>query len=219
MPERASGTRVITHVVCAVLRSGWMGFHSNGESMRWGVGTEKTSSYGGLCGANIRPLALKGVTAIRKAVPDSVIMATGGIDSADVALQFLYAGAPGHRRLASRVPPFWLAHVACLAACCVCALTPLDCRRRAAAAGVHGGDEPGLHRGGRLLQRPAHAALPAGAQGPQGLGLPEPRLQAGPPLPAREEVRPLRDGASRGNWAPLGAARTACAQAHGRSAK
>jgi len=74
--------------------SGFVGFHSNLNAMRWGVGKQKLSSYGGLCGSNIRPLALRAVTAIHRKYPDISIMATGGIDSADVALQFLYAGAP-----------------------------------------------------------------------------------------------------------------------------
>lgn len=42
--------------------SGWVSFHSDGRAGRWGVGKEHKSSYGGLCGAAIRPLALRGVT-------------------------------------------------------------------------------------------------------------------------------------------------------------
>lgn len=74
--------------------SGFIGFHSNLDAMRWGVGKDKKSSYGGLCGANIRPLALRAVTAIHNKYPEINIMGTGGIDSADVALQFIMAGAP-----------------------------------------------------------------------------------------------------------------------------
>ncbi len=41
----------------------------------------------------VRPVALRAVSAIAKALPGFPILATGGIDSADVALQFLHAGA------------------------------------------------------------------------------------------------------------------------------
>lgn len=74
--------------------SGFIGFKSNLDAMRWGVGKDHKSCYGGLCGANIRPLALRAVTAIKKKHPEIHIMGTGGIDSADVALQFIYGGAP-----------------------------------------------------------------------------------------------------------------------------
>jgi len=39
-------------------------------------------------------MALRAVTAIAKALPDFPILATGGADSAETALQFLHAGAP-----------------------------------------------------------------------------------------------------------------------------
>jgi len=57
------------------------------------VGTEKKTTYGGVSGNAIRPIALKAVSAIARALPGYPILATGGCDSADVALQFLYAGA------------------------------------------------------------------------------------------------------------------------------
>ncbi len=38
-------------------------------------------------------MALKAVSAIANAIPGYPILATGGIDSADVTLQFLHAGA------------------------------------------------------------------------------------------------------------------------------
>ncbi|RXG55875.1 Dihydropyrimidine dehydrogenase [NADP(+)] [Armadillidium vulgare] len=41
----------------------------------------------------IRPIALRAVTAIAKALPGFPILATGGIDSADAGLQFLLGGA------------------------------------------------------------------------------------------------------------------------------
>jgi len=46
-----------------------------------------------MSGNAIRPIALRDVTAIGKSIPGYPILATGGIDSADVGLQFLYAGA------------------------------------------------------------------------------------------------------------------------------
>jgi dihydropyrimidine dehydrogenase (NADP+) len=84
----ASGVTAINTV------SGLVGFHTHDASpSRRGVGTALNTTYGGLCGNNIRPLALKGVSAIAKKVPGIPIMATGGVDSADVAVQMMYAGA------------------------------------------------------------------------------------------------------------------------------
>lgn len=57
------------------------------------VGRESLTTYGGVSGNAIRPLALRAVTAIAKALPGFPILATGGIDSAETALQFLLAGA------------------------------------------------------------------------------------------------------------------------------
>lgn len=44
-------------------------------------------------GNAIRPIALRAVSAIAKALPGFPILATGGIDSAETGLQFLHAGA------------------------------------------------------------------------------------------------------------------------------
>lgn len=44
-------------------------------------------------GNAIRPIALRAVSAIARALPDFPILATGGIDSAESGLQFLQAGA------------------------------------------------------------------------------------------------------------------------------
>ena len=72
--------------------SGLMGLR--GDSSAWpAVGTERRTTYGGISGNAIRPIALRDVTAIGNALPGFPILATGGIDSADVGLQFLYAGA------------------------------------------------------------------------------------------------------------------------------
>lgn len=83
----ASGVTAINTV------SGLTGFHTDSTPGRIGVGSHKDMTYGGLCGNNIRPLAFKGVSAIAKRIQGIPIMATGGIDSADVTVQMLYAGA------------------------------------------------------------------------------------------------------------------------------
>jgi len=65
-----------------------------GDGTPWpGVGSEKKTTYGGVAGNAIRPIAMKGVSAIARAIPGFPILATGGIDSADVGLQYLHAGA------------------------------------------------------------------------------------------------------------------------------
>lgn len=72
--------------------SGMMGLRADGSS--WpAVGAEKRTTYGGVSGNAARPVALKAVSSIARHLPGYPIMATGGCDSADVALQFLYAGA------------------------------------------------------------------------------------------------------------------------------
>lgn len=72
--------------------SGLMGLNSRAEA--WPrIGKEKLTTYGGVSGNAIRPVALKAVSAIAKALPGFPILATGGIDSADAGLQFLQAGA------------------------------------------------------------------------------------------------------------------------------
>ncbi|CAF1037366.1 unnamed protein product, partial [Didymodactylos carnosus] len=72
--------------------SGIMGIRH--DSTAWpSVGKGKKTTYGGVSGNAIRPIALRAVSAIAKALPGYPILATGGIDSADAAMQFLYAGA------------------------------------------------------------------------------------------------------------------------------
>ena len=73
--------------------SGLTGFHTDATPGRFGVGSANDTTYGGLCGNTIRPIAFKGITKIAQRIPGIPIMATGGIDSADVAVQMLYAGA------------------------------------------------------------------------------------------------------------------------------
>ncbi|KJE90453.1 hypothetical protein CAOG_08545 [Capsaspora owczarzaki ATCC 30864] len=68
--------------------------HLKGDATAWpGVGNDKRTTYGGVSGNAIRPIALKAVSAISRNFPGFPILATGGIDSADAALQFLHAGA------------------------------------------------------------------------------------------------------------------------------
>uniref|UniRef100_UPI001939D4E7 dihydropyrimidine dehydrogenase [NADP(+)]-like n=1 Tax=Styela clava TaxID=7725 RepID=UPI001939D4E7 len=72
--------------------SGLMGLHSDGSA--WPrVGASKKTTYGGMSGNAIRPIALRAVSAIARALPGFPILATGGIDSAEVGLQYLQAGA------------------------------------------------------------------------------------------------------------------------------
>eukprot|EP00088_Acartia_fossae_P032309 TRINITY_DN3308_c0_g1_i6.p1 TRINITY_DN3308_c0_g1~~TRINITY_DN3308_c0_g1_i6.p1 ORF type:complete len:1069 (-),score=295.18 TRINITY_DN3308_c0_g1_i6:247-3453(-) len=72
--------------------SGLMGLNMKGVA--WpAVGKEKKTTYGGVSGNAVKPMALKAVSAIAKALPGFPILATGGIDSADVTMQFLLAGA------------------------------------------------------------------------------------------------------------------------------
>ncbi|XP_043464218.1 dihydropyrimidine dehydrogenase [NADP(+)] isoform X2 [Leptopilina heterotoma] len=72
--------------------SGLMGLHGDGSP--WPVvGRNKLTTYGGVSGNAIRPMALRAVSAIANSLPGFPILATGGIDSAEVALQFFHCGA------------------------------------------------------------------------------------------------------------------------------
>uniref|UniRef100_A0A1B0CRF4 Dihydropyrimidine dehydrogenase [NADP(+)] n=1 Tax=Lutzomyia longipalpis TaxID=7200 RepID=A0A1B0CRF4_LUTLO len=72
--------------------SGLMSLKS--DSSPWpGVGLEKRTTYGGVSGNATRPMALRAVSAIANALPGFPILGIGGIDSSDVALQFLQCGA------------------------------------------------------------------------------------------------------------------------------
>jgi len=57
------------------------------------VGTDQKTAYGGMSGNGIRPIALKAVSAIRRALPNFPILGSGGMDSPESAMQFLNAGA------------------------------------------------------------------------------------------------------------------------------
>ncbi|MGH0154736.1 UNVERIFIED_CONTAM: hypothetical protein FKN15_048119 [Acipenser sinensis] len=72
--------------------SGLMGLRADGTP--WpAIGGGKRTTYGGVSGNAIRPIALRAVSAIARALPGFPILATGGIDSAESGLQFLHAGA------------------------------------------------------------------------------------------------------------------------------
>ena len=72
--------------------SGLMGLMP--DSKAWpNVGPSGTTTYGGYSGNGIRPIALRAVSAIARELPGFPILATGGCDSAESALQFLLAGA------------------------------------------------------------------------------------------------------------------------------
>ncbi|XP_042661460.1 dihydropyrimidine dehydrogenase [NADP(+)] isoform X3 [Tyto alba] len=72
--------------------SGLMGLKA--DSTPWpAVGGELRTTYGGMSGNAIRPIALRAVSAIARALPGFPILATGGIDSAESGLQFLHSGA------------------------------------------------------------------------------------------------------------------------------
>lgn len=57
------------------------------------VGTDKRTTYGGVSGNATRPQGLRAVSSIANKLPGFPILGIGGIDSADVALQFLQCGA------------------------------------------------------------------------------------------------------------------------------
>ncbi|XP_009575257.1 PREDICTED: dihydropyrimidine dehydrogenase [NADP(+)]-like, partial [Fulmarus glacialis] len=72
--------------------SGVMGLKA--DSTPWpAVGGGLRTTYGGMSGNAIRPIALRAVSAIARALPGFPILATGGIDSAESGLQFLHSGA------------------------------------------------------------------------------------------------------------------------------
>uniref|UniRef100_A0A6I8QZJ9 Dihydropyrimidine dehydrogenase [NADP(+)] n=1 Tax=Xenopus tropicalis TaxID=8364 RepID=A0A6I8QZJ9_XENTR len=72
--------------------SGLMGLKA--DATPWpAVGRGSRTTYGGVSGNAIRPIALRAVSAIARALPGFPILATGGIDSAESGLQFLHSGA------------------------------------------------------------------------------------------------------------------------------
>ena len=86
LPGGADGVTAINTV------SGLMGLKPNSNA--WpAVGKEQRTTYGGLSGSAVRPVALRNVSAIGKHVKDLAIMAAGGVESPETALQFLHCGA------------------------------------------------------------------------------------------------------------------------------
>ena len=72
--------------------SGLMGLKANANA--WpAVGVEQRTTYGGVSGSAVRPVALRNVSAIGNSLPGFGIMAAGGVESAETTLQFLLCGA------------------------------------------------------------------------------------------------------------------------------
>jgi dihydropyrimidine dehydrogenase (NADP+) len=72
--------------------SGLMGVRQSGFA--WpAVGKQGLTTYGGVSGNATRPMALKAISSIANKLPGTPIMGAGGIDTADIALQFLMCGA------------------------------------------------------------------------------------------------------------------------------
>lgn len=69
--------------------SGLMGLRT--DSTAWpSVGSTQRTTYGGVSGNAIRPIALRAVTHIARHLPGFPILATGGIDSAEVDRNYLF---------------------------------------------------------------------------------------------------------------------------------
>uniref|UniRef100_A0A182Y4Z6 Dihydropyrimidine dehydrogenase [NADP(+)] n=1 Tax=Anopheles stephensi TaxID=30069 RepID=A0A182Y4Z6_ANOST len=58
------------------------------------VGADKRTTYGGVSGNATRPQAMRAISLIANKLPGFPICGIGGIDSAEVALQFIQCGAP-----------------------------------------------------------------------------------------------------------------------------
>lgn len=72
--------------------SGLMSLRADGTP--WpAVGSDRRTTYGGVSGNATRPQAMRAISAIANQVPGFPILGIGGVDSADVALQFLQCGA------------------------------------------------------------------------------------------------------------------------------
>ncbi|XP_055379483.1 dihydropyrimidine dehydrogenase [NADP(+)] [Condylostylus longicornis] len=71
---------------------GLMSINANGKP--WpSVGDGERTTYGGVSGNATRPMALKAISSVANSLPGFPILGIGGIDSAEVALQFLQCGA------------------------------------------------------------------------------------------------------------------------------
>jgi dihydropyrimidine dehydrogenase (NADP+) len=83
-----------TGVTATNTLSGLMGLHGGSGDPWPAVGGGKKTTYGGMSGQLLRPVALRATSLIGRKMPGYPIMATGGIDSAATALQFIQAGSP-----------------------------------------------------------------------------------------------------------------------------
>ncbi|XP_041064626.1 dihydropyrimidine dehydrogenase [NADP(+)]-like [Carcharodon carcharias] len=72
--------------------SGLIGVLADGTPVP-AVGRDRRTTYGGVSGIAIRPIALRAVSSIGQAIPGFPVLAAGGIDSAEAGLQFLNCGA------------------------------------------------------------------------------------------------------------------------------
>lgn len=67
----------------------------NPDATPWpAVGLQKRTTYGGMSGNAIRPIAMKAVSSIARAIPNIPMTATGGADTADAVLGYIHVGAP-----------------------------------------------------------------------------------------------------------------------------
>ena len=128
--------------------SGLMGLRSDGSA--WpSVGRQKRTTYGGVSGNAIRPIALRAVSDIARKLPGFPIMAAGGIDSGEVGLQFLQAGASVLQVGGAAMRRVGQHGGSVGATCCL-------------PSGVQRHPQPGLYPGGRLHLLPQSTALPQG---------------------------------------------------------
>ncbi|XP_072366669.1 dihydropyrimidine dehydrogenase [NADP(+)]-like isoform X2 [Scyliorhinus torazame] len=72
--------------------SGLIGVLADGTPVP-AVGRDRRTTFGGVSGNAIRPIALRAVSSIGQALPGFPVLAAGGIDSAEAGLQFLSCGA------------------------------------------------------------------------------------------------------------------------------
>lgn len=73
--------------------SGLMGLRPHKGKPWPGIGKEAKTTYGGMSGQLLKPVALRATSLIARKMPGYNIMGTGGIDSAHVGMQFIQAGA------------------------------------------------------------------------------------------------------------------------------
>jgi dihydropyrimidine dehydrogenase (NADP+) len=68
--------------------------HLRADTTAWpNVGKAHRTTYGGMSGNATRPIALRDISNISRHLPGFPVLGAGGVESADTALQFLFAGA------------------------------------------------------------------------------------------------------------------------------